>query len=229
MEGTSSNGIAARMTDGVKIYGMGDAEVHALDGVTQQFAAGQFSAIMGPSGSGKSTMLHTLAGLDNLTSGTVHIGDTELGTLSDRDLTILRRKKVGFVFQAFNLIPRTSALENVELPLIYGGVSFSEQRRRAILALERVGLAERADHHPSQLSGGEQQRVAIARALLNDPAIVLADEPTGNLDPHTAEVVFDLLIELVREAGLAVLIATHNLDLAARMDRTLHLEDGHVS
>lgn len=224
MEGTSSNGIAARMTDGVKIYGMGDAEVHALDGVTQQFAAGQFSAIMGPSGSGKSTMLHTLAGLDNLTSGTVHIGDTELGTLSDRDLTILRRKKVGFVFQAFNLIPTLNAEENINLPLSIAGDQPDKEWFDQVVAA--VGIEDRLDHRPAELSGGQQQRVAAARALVSKPAIVFADEPSGNLDSRAEAELMTFLRSAVDDLGQTIVMVTHDPVAASYSDRIIFLDDG---
>jgi putative ABC transport system ATP-binding protein len=224
MEGTSSNGIAARMTDGVKIYGMGDAEVRALDGVTQQFATGQFSAIMGPSGSGKSTMLHTLAGLDNLTSGTVHIGDTELGTLSDRDLTILRRKKVGFVFQAFNLIPTLNAEENINLPLSIAGDQPDKEWFDQVVAA--VGIEDRLDHRPAELSGGQQQRVAAARALVSKPAIVFADEPSGNLDSKAEAELMTFLRSAVDDFGQTIVMVTHDPVAASYSDRIIFLDDG---
>ncbi len=224
MEGTSSNGIAARMTDGVKIYGMGDAEVRALDGVTQQFAAGQFSAIMGPSGSGKSTMLHTLAGLDNLTSGTVHIGDTELGSLKDRELTILRRKKVGFVFQAFNLIPTLNAEENINLPLSIAGDQPDKEWFDQVVAA--VGIEDRLDHRPAELSGGQQQRVAAARALVSKPAIVFADEPSGNLDSRAEAELMTFLRSAVDDLGQTIVMVTHDPVAASYSDRIIFLDDG---
>jgi len=224
MEGTSSNRIAARMTDGVKIYGMGGAEVRALDGVTQQFAAGQFSAIMGPSGSGKSTMLHTLAGLDNLTSGTVHIGDTELGSLSDRELTILRRKKVGFVFQAFNLIPTLNAEENINLPLSIAGDQPDKEWFDHVVAA--VGIEDRLDHRPAELSGGQQQRVAAARALVSKPAIVFADEPSGNLDSRAETELMTFLRSAVDDLGQTIVMVTHDPVAASYSDRIIFLDDG---
>ena len=224
MEGTSSNGIAARMTDGVKIYGMGDAEVRALDGVTQQFATGQFSAIMGPSGSGKSTMLHTLAGLDNLTSGTVHIGDIELGSLKDRELTILRRKKVGFVFQAFNLIPTLNAEENINLPLSIAGDQPDKEWFDQVVAA--VGIEDRLDHRPAELSGGQQQRVAAARALVSKPAIVFADEPSGNLDSKAEAELMTFLRSAVDDFGQTIVMVTHDPVAASYSDRIIFLDDG---
>ena len=224
MEGTASNGIAARMTDGVKIYGMGDAEVRALDGVTQQFAAGQFSAIMGPSGSGKSTMLHTLAGLDNLTSGTVHIGDTELGSLSDRELTILRRKKVGFIFQAFNLIPTLNAEENINLPLSIAGDQPDKEWFDQVVAA--VGIEDRLDHRPAELSGGQQQRVAAARALGSKPAIVFADEPSGNLDSKAEAELLSFMRSAVDDLEQTIVMVTHDPIAASYSDRIIFLDDG---
>ena len=224
MEGTASNGIAARMTDGVKIYGMGDAEVRALDGVTQQFAAGQFSAIMGPSGSGKSTMLHTLAGLDNLTSGTVHIGDTELGSLSDRELTILRRKKVGFIFQAFNLIPTLNAEENINLPLSIAGDQPDKEWFDQVVAA--VGIEDRLDHRPAELSGGQQQRVAAARALVSKPAIVFADEPSGNLDSKAEAELLSFMRSAVDDLDQTIVMVTHDPIAASYSDRIIFLDDG---
>jgi putative ABC transport system ATP-binding protein len=224
MEGTASNGIAARMTDGVKIYGMGDAEVRALDGVTQQFAAGQFSAIMGPSGSGKSTMLHTLAGLDNLTSGTVHIGDTELGSLSDRELTILRRKKVGFIFQAFNLIPTLNAEENINLPLSIAGDQPDKEWFDQVVAA--VGIEDRLDHRPAELSGGQQQRVAAARALVSKPAIVFADEPSGNLDSKAEAELLSFMRSAVDDLEQTIVMVTHDPIAASYSDRIIFLDDG---
>ena len=224
MEGTSSNGIAARMTDGVKIYGIGGAEVRALDGVTQQFAAGQFSAIMGPSGSGKSTMLHTLAGLDNLTSGTVHIGDTELGSLKDRELTILRRKKVGFVFQAFNLIPTLNAEENINLPLSIAGDQPDKEWFDEVVAA--VGIEDRLDHRPAELSGGQQQRVAAARALVSKPAIVFADEPSGNLDSRAEAELMTFMRSAVDDLDQTIVMVTHDPIAASYSDRIIFLDDG---
>ena len=212
------------MTDGVKIYGMGDAEVRALDGVTQQFAAGQFSAIMGPSGSGKSTMLHTLAGLDNLTSGTVHIGDTELGSLKDRELTILRRKKVGFVFQAFNLIPTLNAEENINLPLSIAGDQPDKEWFDQVVAA--VGIEDRLDHRPAELSGGQQQRVAAARALVSKPAIVFADEPSGNLDSRAEAELMTFLRSAVDDLGQTIVMVTHDPVAASYSDRIIFLDDG---
>ena len=207
--------------------GRGAARVHILKGISLDVAPGEAVGLVGPSGSGKSTLLMTMAGLERPDSGRVVVEGTDLAGLDEDALARFRGRRIGIVFQSFHLVPTMTALENVALPLELADAP--DAHARAARELEAVGLGHRLHHYPAQLSGGEQQRVAIARGLANAPAILFADEPTGNLDPHTAEVVFDLLIELVRGAGLAVLIATHNLDLAARMDRTLHLEDGHVS
>lgn len=209
----------------VKVYGSGPSAVRALDGVSARFRAGEFTAIMGPSGSGKSTLLHCLAGLDRADSGTVHIGPAELTSLTDTRLTRLRRDRIGFVFQSFNLIPRADAIANVELPLIYAGAH--NRRNRARAALERVWLGGRLHHMPNALSGGEQQRVAIARALVTDPKMILADEPTGNLDSHATTEIMDLFCELNHEGHTIVLI-THERDVAALARRVVLLEDGRI-
>jgi putative ABC transport system ATP-binding protein len=223
MESTT-NGIAARIDDGVKIYGQGDAEVRALDGVTKDFAAGQFTAIMGPSGSGKSTLLHTLAGLDDLTSGTVHIGDTELGTLKDRDLTILRREQVGFVFQAYNLLPTLNAEENINLPLSIAGEEPDEEWFD--LVVNAVGMEDRLHHLPAELSGGQQQRVAAARALITKPTIVYADEPSGNLDSKAEAELLDFMRSTVDKLGQTIVMVTHDPVAASYSDRIVFLDDG---
>jgi putative ABC transport system ATP-binding protein len=226
MEGTSPNGTAARMRDGVKVYGEGDAEVRALDGVTAEFATGRFTAIMGPSGSGKSTLLHTLAGLDDLTSGTVHIGDTELGTLKDRDLTILRREQVGFIFQAYNLIPTLNAEENINLPLsIAGNQPDPEWFNQVVTA---VGMEDRLKHRPSELSGGQQQRVAAARALITKPDIVFADEPSGNLDSKAEAELLGFMREAVDRLGQTIVLVTHDPVAASYSDRIVFLDDGKI-
>ena len=215
--------------DLVKVYRMGDTEVHALAGVSVDIAPGEFVAVMGPSGSGKSTFMNVVGCLDTPTSGSYRLDGEDVARLDADQLASIRNRRIGFVFQQFNLLPRTSALDNVELPLLYSGVPADERHARARARLAQVGLEGRADHHPSQLSGGQQQRVAIARALVNGPALILADEPTGNLDPVTAEDVFAILLEVVRDAGAAALIATHNPELAARMDATFRLSDGRVA
>jgi putative ABC transport system ATP-binding protein len=217
---------AARVYDAVKVYGRGNNEVRALDGVTVEFATGRFTAIMGPSGSGKSTLLHTVAGLDHLTSGKVFIGDTDLSTLDDRKLTRLRRDRVGFIFQAFNLIPTLTAAENIALPARLA-------RRRpdrdwVNLVVETVGLQHRLKHRPSELSGGQQQRVAVARALANRPEIIFADEPTGNLDSRTGAEMLSFMRTAVREFGQTIVMVTHDPVAASYADRALFLADGRI-
>lgn len=226
VEGTSTNGAAARMHNGVKIYGEGTATVRALDGVSAEFAGKQFTAIMGPSGSGKSTLLHTLAGLDNLTEGTVHIGDTELGSLKDRELTILRREKVGFIFQAFNLIPTLSAEENITLPLSIAGNEPDEAWFDEVVSA--VGLENRLEHRPAELSGGEQQRVAAARALVTRPDIVFADEPSGNLDSKAEAELLTFMRRAVDEFSQTIVMVTHDPVAASYADRIVFLDDGDI-
>ena len=215
---------AARMVDGVKIYGKGETEVRALDGISAEFAPGQFTAIMGPSGSGKSTMLHCLAGLDRLTSGNVLLGDVDLGTLDDKAMTIMRREHIGFVFQAFNLVPTLTAGENIVLPLTLGG---HRPDQAWIDTLTRaLGIEERLTHRPSELSGGQQQRVAMARALVTRPDLLFADEPTGNLDSKSAT---ELLVQIrgaVDEYDQSVVMVTHDARAASYADRVLFLADG---
>ena len=212
-----------------KTFHQGGKAIEVLHGVNLEVRPGELVALVGPSGSGKSTLLHIAGLLERPDAGEVVIGGQAASALDDNARTGLRRNAIGFVYQYHHLLPEFSALENVILPQMIAGLSKAEARVRAEELLGLVGLSERVEHRPARLSGGEQQRVAIARGLANAPAILFADEPTGNLDPHTAESVFDLLVEMVRGAGLAVLIATHNLDLAARMDRTLRLEDGHIA
>jgi len=212
-----------------KTFHQGGKAIEVLHGVNLEVGPGELVALVGPSGSGKSTLLHIAGLLERPDAGEVVIGGQAASALDDNARTGLRRNTIGFVYQYHHLLPEFSALENVILPQMIAGLSKAEARVRAEELLGLVGLSERVEHRPARLSGGEQQRVAIARGLANAPAILFADEPTGNLDPHTAESVFDLLVEMVRGAGLAVLIATHNLDLAARMDRTLRLEDGHIA
>tara|TARA_Y100000814_G_scaffold76841_1_gene48764 strand:+ start:323 stop:1030 length:708 start_codon:yes stop_codon:yes gene_type:complete len=214
------------MVGGSKIYGTGDTEVRALDGVDVEFERGRFTAIMGPSGSGKSTLMHCSAGLDDLTSGTVHIGDVELGDLSERDLTLLRRDKVGFVFQAFNLIPTLTAEENLTLPLDLAGRK--PDASWMVNIIETVGLQDRLRHRPDELSGGQQQRVAVARALVSRPEIVFADEPTGNLDSITGGEVLDFLRGAVDNLGQTLVVVTHDAGAAAMADRVLFLADGQI-
>ena len=211
-----------------KTYRLGDTKVRALRKVNLRVEDGEMLAIVGPSGSGKSTLLAILGCLDVPTKGVYRIDGQEVIRMNERQLAAIRRKKIGFVFQQFNLLPRTSALENVMLPLYYSGVSHRARQAKAMEALERVGLAERAKSHPNQLSGGEQQRVAIARALVNEPAILLADEPTGNLDSKTAAAVFDIFARLAREEGRAIVVVTHDAELAQRATRRIHLVDGRI-
>ena len=211
-----------------KSFELGDVVVRALKGVTVNVPEGQFVAIIGKSGSGKSTFMNILGCLDRPSSGTYRLDGRDISDRSADERAELRSEQIGFVFQAFNLIPRTSALENVELPLVYSGVTRAEQRRRGLEALERVGLAGRADHHPSQLSGGEQQRVAIARALVNRPRLLLADEPTGNLDTNTSIEIMRIISELNRNEGITVVLVTHEPEIAAHADRVLTFRDGEI-
>jgi putative ABC transport system ATP-binding protein len=213
--------------DLVKLYQMGDETVHALDGVSFAVPRGDYCAIVGPSGSGKSTMMNILGGLDTPTQGRIVIDGADIGTLSDEELALFRNKTIGFVFQSFNLLPRLSALENVELPMIYGGVLPKERKERAAALLTRVGLGERLSHRPTQLSGGQQQRVAIARALAGQPALVLADEPTGALDTNTGKDILNLFSELNRE-GVTIVIVTHDHEVAAATKRTIEMRDGNI-
>jgi len=210
-----------------KVYHLDEVDVEALRDVSLNIKRGEYVALMGASGSGKSTLMNTLGCLDRPTSGSYLLDGEEIVDMSHDARARLRNRKIGFVFQNFNLLARTSALENVELPLLYArGVSSRQRHRAAKELLERVGLGDRLDHHPGQLSGGQQQRVAIARALVNQPAILMADEPTGNLDSRTSKEVIDLLRELNAERGITVILVTHNQDIARRAERTLVLRDG---
>jgi putative ABC transport system ATP-binding protein len=209
-------------------YKMGDTFVDALQGANLTLTRGEFVALVGPSGSGKSTVLNLIGGLDRPTSGEVWIDGTELGSSDERTLTRHRRQHVGFVFQSFNLLSRLTAEENVALPLMFSGVPEKERRARARALLQRVGLGARLTHRPTQLSGGEQQRVAIARALVAQPALLLADEPTGNLDTATGAEIMGLLKELNQEQGLTLLVVTHDTEVAAFADRVVRLRDGQV-
>ncbi|MDT8897507.1 ABC transporter ATP-binding protein [Thermanaerothrix sp. 4228-RoL] len=212
----------------VKIYGQGLTAVHALKGINLTIQPGEFVAVMGPSGCGKSTLLHLIGGLDRPTSGTVIVDGENLTQLSDDQVTALRRRKMGFIFQFFNLIPVLNALENAALPMILDGTRSDEAFKRAREWLERVGLGQRLNHKPSELSGGEQQRVAIARALASDPAIILADEPTGNLDSRASEDIAMLLRQISSEWGRTILLVTHDPRIAAYADRIVFLKDGQI-
>jgi putative ABC transport system ATP-binding protein len=218
--------VAARAVDLVKVYGGGDTEVTALANVTVGFPRGRFTAIMGPSGSGKSTLMHCLAGLDSITSGQVFIGDTEVSTLSDRELTRLRRDELGFVFQAFNLVPTLTALENITLPMDIAGRKPDQQWLDTVVST--IGLADRLRHRPSELSGGQQQRVACARALASRPRIVFADEPTGNLDSRASAEVLGFLRRSVEEMGQTIVMVTHDPTAAGYADEVIFLADGRV-
>ncbi|AFZ72780.1 ABC transporter ATP-binding protein [Natronobacterium gregoryi] len=219
-------GTAVRLEDVRKTYELGEP-VHALDGVSLSVPRSSYTAIMGPSGSGKSTLMNLVGCLDTPTDGTVVVDGTDVTTLSDRERTSLRGTEVGFVFQTFNLMPRLTALENVALPQLFQGIDRSARRERARDLLARVGLADREDHLPSELSGGQRQRVALARALVNDPALVLADEPSGNLDTETEADVLDLFAEF-HEAGTTMLVVTHERHVAERAERIVHLLDGTI-
>ncbi len=215
---------AARAVHATKVYGREDATVRALDDLTADFAAGQFTAIMGPSGSGKSTLLHCLAGLDSLTSGEVFIGDTELGSLKDTELTLLRRRRVGFIFQSFNLVPTLNALDNITLPLAIAGA----QPDASLLSdvVTSIGLTDRLKHRPSELSGGQQQRVAAARALVSRPDIIFADEPTGNLDSRSGAELLGFLRTAVENFAQTIVMVTHDPLAAAHADRVVFIADG---
>lgn len=211
-----------------KIYGSGEAAVHALAGVDLRIDAGEFVAIMGPSGSGKSTAMNMIGCLDTPTSGAYRFHGINVGALNRDQRALLRRHYLGFVFQGFNLLPRTTAVENVELPLIYRGMGLAQRRKLSMRALERVGLERRAHHAPNQLSGGQQQRVAIARAIVTDPTVLLADEPTGNLDTRTSREIMDLLDSLNRDQNITIIMVTHEADMAAYAHRIVHFLDGRI-
>ena len=216
------------LTDVTKTYASGELEVHALQGVSLTVRRGEYIAIMGPSGSGKSTLMNILGCLDVLTSGSYRLAGRDVADLDEDDLAEIRNKEIGFVFQQFNLLPALPAWRNVELPLLYAGVPKAERRARAHEALARVGLEDRVDHRPSELSGGQQQRVAVARALCGDPAMILADEPTGNLDSHSTEDVLNLLDEL-HAGGRTIVLITHEAEVAERSSRILHVRDGLIT
>jgi len=210
-----------------KTYRMGEVDLTVLDGVCLNIKQGEFAAVMGPSGSGKSTLMNIIGCLDRPTSGVYRFEDREIGTLTDDELASVRNVKIGFVFQTFNLLPRFSALKNVEVPLIYSGVPARERRERAIPLLEKVGLADRLHHKPTELSGGQQQRVAIARALVNNPPLLLADEPTGNLDSRSGEEILHILTGL-NDHGVTIILVTHDQNVGSLCKRMINLKDGRV-
>jgi putative ABC transport system ATP-binding protein len=212
----------------IKTYKVGDTEVQALRGVSYSVEEGDFVAIMGPSGSGKSTLMNIIGCLDKPTSGSYILEGEDVSTFDKNKLARIRNQKIGFVFQTFNLLSRTSALENVELPLLYSNVHTKQRHEMALKALESVGLKNRADHKTNQLSGGEQQRIAIARALLNNPALILADEPTGNLDSKTSSEIMDIFTKLNVEKGITMVMVTHEPDIAAYARRRIHVRDGQI-
>jgi len=209
-------------------YRVGGQEVRALDGVDLDVVRGEFVALVGPSGWGKSTLLNLIGGLDRPSSGEVHVAGLELGRASDKELVRFRRERIGFIFQSFNLLATRSAVENVETPLMLANVNLKERRRRALELLESVGLAQRANHRPNELSGGEMQRVAVARSLANRPLVLLADEPTGNLDSQTGQSILNLLRDTIAAQQVTLLLVTHDLEVASHADRIVHLRDGHI-
>ena len=211
-----------------KVYQLGGEEIRALDGVSLDIHSGELISIIGPSGSGKSTLMHILGCLDIPSSGSMRLDGVDVQNATQRQLARIRGEKIGFVFQSFNLLPKLSVLKNVELPLIYRGLTARERRLRALHALERVQLSDRSKHRPSQLSGGQQQRVAIARALVNDPRIIFADEPTGNLDSHTGEAILNLFMELHQE-GRTIALVTHDPEIAAITPRRIEIRDGKIA
>jgi len=214
--------------DGIsKVYRTGPFEVRAVDDVTLRIEEGEYVAISGPSGSGKSTVMHILGCLDVVTGGTYRLAGDDVGAMTEQDLAVVRNRRIGFVFQQFNLLPSLSAWRNVELPLVYAGMARGQRRELAVAALERVGLADRIDHRPGELSGGQQQRVAVARALVGEPSLILADEPTGNLDSVATDDVLRLFDDL-HAAGRTIVVITHEADVAARAGRVVRMHDGHV-
>ena len=213
--------------DLTRVYKMGENEVHALQGVSTDIQRGDYVAIMGPSGSGKSTFMNMIGALDRPTSGTLEIDGEQLEGMKPDELAAFRGRRVGFVFQQFNLLPRTAAIDNASLPLVYSGISAAERKQRAEARLTQVGLGDRMDHHPSQLSGGQQQRVAIARALVNDPAILLADEPTGALDSQTSNEILEIFDQLNRE-GMTIILVTHEQEVADHARRQIVFRDGKI-
>ncbi len=223
----SKNGVIIDIDEVKKIYLMGEIEVHALRGVTMQVKENEFVSIMGPSGSGKSTLMNILGCLDTPTAGSYRLVGEEVSELSDNQLAHIRNREIGFIFQTFNLLPRASALHNIELPLIYSGMKAKERRKKAMEAMEKVSLADRAHHKPNELSGGQRQRVAIARALVNNPSILLADEPTGNLDSETGAEILNLFDEL-HQQGQTVIVITHDEHIAAHCHRIIGIIDGKI-
>jgi putative ABC transport system ATP-binding protein len=225
----SEEAVAAfRVREVTRTYQLEGVEVQALRGVSLSVDPGEYVAVVGPSGSGKSTLMHLLGCLDRPSSGTLHVDGRDIASLSDRELAVLRNSAIGFVFQSFQLLSRTSAVENVALPLVYRGVRRGERRSRAVAALEAVGLGHRLGHRPAQMSGGEQQRVAIARALVGEPRVLLADEPTGNLDTRNGAEVMGILERLNTDQGVAVVVVTHDAEIAARARRQIRMRDGLV-
>ncbi len=218
---------AAKAVGATKIYGSGDTEVRALDDVSVEFEEAKFSAIMGPSGSGKSTLMHCMAGLDDLTAGAVYLGDTDLTTLNERQLTLLRRERIGFVFQAFNLIPTLNALENITLPMSLAGKAPDQDWLDEVV--DTVGLGDRLKHRPNELSGGQQQRVAVSRALASRPQIIFADEPTGNLDSRTGGEILDFMQQAVQRLKQTIVMVTHDPNAAGYSDRVVFLADGRAT
>lgn len=224
----SKSGALIQLRNISRVYGMGEAQVKALDGIDLDIRKGEFVAIMGPSGSGKSTAMNVIGCLDVPTGGTFHFNGVEVAHLTQDQRALLRRHYLGFIFQGYNLLPRTSALQNVELPLIYKGMGRAERYAAATDALAKVGLAHRAHHDPSELSGGQQQRVAIARALAGNPEVILADEPTGNLDTKLSAEIMEVLQKLNREEGLTIVMVTHEADMAAFAERLIWMVDGRI-
>jgi putative ABC transport system ATP-binding protein len=226
--GQPRGGPTVEAVDVSRVYRLEGAEVRALRGVSLEIHPGEFVAVVGPSGSGKSTLMHLVGCLDRPTEGRLRIGGRDVREMDDAELATLRNRTIGFVFQSFQLLARTTAVDNVALPLVYRGVGRRERRARAVAALEAVGLAHRLTHRPAQMSGGEQQRVAVARALVGEPQLLLADEPTGNLDSRTGAEVMQLLEDLNADRGVAVVLVTHDRDVAARARRQVHLRDGRI-